>query len=331
MDIFKLDPVCKEHCWGNYHLAQDYGKTPGFTRVGESWELSCDHSAPSTIADPRHGGKTLLSHLYESGEDLLGSNCSRFSQFPLKLSLIDTSLLPSLHVHPQERGRSTAAHRENAEILHIIDCAQDAYLYLGPRRALTRRELKKAAEEGKLESLLNRILVHPGETHCIRPGVLHGVGPGILAAQVCSTSDRLYRLDSGTCGPTPEPEEVEKGIEFSNLEPGKASRPENMRYFPSKDYTVELKQVNGNHVGQVDGDSFAAVMVLDGSGILRGKNAFIPFYSTDTIFLGAGCGPVTVEGICELMLVKIPPVTPRYRIPLFHSAQRSFTMPQQVH
>ena len=314
MHIFKLDPVLKEYDWGGYHLSQDYKKTAGFARIGESWELACREGASCTIADPRYGKQTLLSYLYENGDHTLGNNCASFSSFPFELRLVDTAMTPSIHIHPTCSGRTQRGHRENAEILHIISCAQDACLFLGLKRALTKRELKKAVEQNDIEPLLNKVLAQPGDMYYIPPGMLHGLGAGILAAQVISTRQETFRVKACPCSADVAPldaAELEQALDHACTEPGLAFKPNKEKPLVCKDYQVETRHINGHHVNEANRSSCIVFTVLNGGGTLRGNDTFIPFNSADTLFLGAGSGTVAIEGICDLLVASIPKPEPK--------------------
>ncbi len=91
MSLLKLSPACKDYLWGGQKLKEDYHKTYDGDVLAETWELSCYPDSPSTIVNGPAAGESLRDWISEKGRDVLGRNCSRFSDFPVLIKFIDAS------------------------------------------------------------------------------------------------------------------------------------------------------------------------------------------------------------------------------------------------
>jgi mannose-6-phosphate isomerase len=67
-------------------------------------------------------------------------------------------------------------------------------VWLGFRASVTQPALRTAALAGEVLGLLNRLVVHPGETLFVPAGTVHAVGPGLVLLEVQDPIDVTYRL-----------------------------------------------------------------------------------------------------------------------------------------
>ena len=178
--------------WGGSRLREKYGKETKDNRTGESLEVSCIPGLEST--DPL--GRKLPDLIREFGDRLVGSYADR--PFPLLLKLLDARTQLSVQVHPDD---AYAAARENGklgkdEAWLILDTPPaGGELVYGVRPGTTRGELREAALAGRaVETLLNRVTVHPGDVCYIPAGCVHSVGAGIMLYEIQESSDVTYRF-----------------------------------------------------------------------------------------------------------------------------------------
>ena len=95
MSVLKLKPSCKDYLWGGHRLVDEYGKDYDGDILAETWELSCHPDGPSRIVNGSYAGMTL--------EEVLGTNCRRFRDFPILIKFIDAKQNLSIQVHPDNR------------------------------------------------------------------------------------------------------------------------------------------------------------------------------------------------------------------------------------
>lgn len=89
MSIFKLSPAYTGYIWGGDRLKKEFHKSFSGPVLAESWELSCHPDGPSTISSGAYAGCSLPDYLAEQRTRALGTNCERFTDFPILIKLID--------------------------------------------------------------------------------------------------------------------------------------------------------------------------------------------------------------------------------------------------
>ena len=115
-----------------------------------------------------------------------------------KWQLIFTSERLSVQVHPADGEDGP---RGKTEMWHILEAEPGATIALGFRAPVSRERLREATLNGEIETLLNWIEVHPGESFFTRAhGACHRGGHRVVRDP--ANSDVTYRLwDYG--GPRP--------------------------------------------------------------------------------------------------------------------------------
>jgi mannose-6-phosphate isomerase class I len=76
----------------------------------------------------------------------------------------------------------------------VLDREEDARILIGARPGTTREALRTSIESGTCESMLNSVVVQPGDTFYLPSGTVHALGAGIVAAEVQTPSDTTFRL-----------------------------------------------------------------------------------------------------------------------------------------
>ena len=114
----------------------------------------------------------------------------------LLIKYLDCNDKLSVQVHPDDE---LAMERHDSfgktEAWYVVDCKPGAAIYLGFKDLnITREEYISAVAESRLEPLLNRVEVHPGDVFFIPAGTVHALGAGIEVVEVQQTSDITYRI-----------------------------------------------------------------------------------------------------------------------------------------
>ena len=306
----KLSPTFKDYIWGGDKLKKQFGKSCDLDRVAESWELSAHKDGQSTVAEGAYKGYSLTAYLDALGKDALGTNCLAYEYFPLLIKLIDARGNLSVQVHPSD-AYALEHEREygKTEMWYVLDCDEDAFLYYGFSRAVTREEFAAAIREGTLTDLLHRVKVKPGDVFFIPAGTVHAIGAGILICEIQQNSNTTYRVyDYGRLDKdgNPRPLHVEKALEVSCTQPSPALSdiPDgtDVTLATCEYFHVRRLRVADAYDLPVTTDSFVSLMITDGEGVLCYEGGELAFTKGDSLFIPAQNATVTVKGVCEVIL-----------------------------
>lgn len=311
----KLKPAFKDYLWGGTRLRDDFGKDCDFDKIAESWELSCHKDGNSVVADGEFAGLTLAQYIEKEGKSVLGTNCEKFENFPILIKLIDAKDNLSVQVHPNnEYAQRVEGEYGKTEMWYVVDCEPGASLYFGVNRALTKEEFKKRIEDNTLTDVLYKADVKKGDVFFIQSGTIHAIGAGILICEIQQNSNTTYRVyDYGRRGADGKLRElhIDKAIDVSKLTPSdtsdKQGKPEEIPggtkcalascpYFTTEKYVVD-----GEVEIDVTGDSFASLVVTEGSGKVVGSENEVEFKPTDSLFVPAGSGKIKINGHCTVV------------------------------
>jgi mannose-6-phosphate isomerase len=194
----KFKPILKDKIWGGQKLAANFGKdAAGLPNVGESWEISGVDSDVSVVENGFLQGNSLNELIEVYMGELVGEKVfERFGEeFPLLIKFIDANDDLSIQVHPDDK---LSKERHNAygktEMWYVMQANAGAELISGFNRELTKNEYLKIVEENKVEEVLSRHPVKPGDVFFMPAGRVHAIGAGILLAEIQQTSDVTYRI-----------------------------------------------------------------------------------------------------------------------------------------
>jgi mannose-6-phosphate isomerase len=198
----KFKPRVKERIWGGQAIVAKKGKAAGRLAkdklYGESWDLSSVKGDVSVVANGFLKGNNLEEIIEVYMGELVGEeNFEHYGlEFPLLIKYLDCNDKLSVQVHPDD---ALAEERHNSfgktEAWYVVDCKPGAAIYLGFKDLnLTREEYIAAVSESRLEELLNKVEVKPGDTFFIPAGTVHALGAGLEVVEVQQTSDITYRI-----------------------------------------------------------------------------------------------------------------------------------------
>ena len=198
----KFRPRLKERIWGGQAILKKRGgavsRLPKDALYGESWDLSSVKGDVSVVANGFLKGNNLNEIIEVYMGELVGEEIfERYGEeFPLLVKYLDCNDKLSVQVHPNdelamERHQSFG----KTEAWYVVDCKPGAAIYLGFKDLnITREEYIAAVSESRLEPLLNRIEVKPGDLFFIPAGTVHALGAGMEVVEVQQTSDVTYRI-----------------------------------------------------------------------------------------------------------------------------------------
>lgn len=313
MSILKLKPSCKDYLWGGSRLKEEYGKEYDGNVLAETWELSCHPDGPSYITNGTYAGKTLQQYIDREGKEVLGTHCRRFRDFPILTKFIDAKDHLSIQVHPDNRyALKNEGQYGKTEMWYVMDAGENAFLYYGFRREITKEEFERRIQEDTLLEVLNAVPVQKGDVLFIESGTIHAIGKDILIAEIQQNSNVTYRVyDYGRVGKDGKKRDlhIEKALAVTNRVPivkDKSSYP----HVADCDYfTVDKLNLDGRIMkkmeGNVSGESFASILILDGKGTISCGKETVEYQKGDSLFLSAGSGAYEIEGSCDALITTI--------------------------
>lgn len=313
MSILKLRPSCKDYLWGGHRLKEEYGKKYEGEILAETWELSCHPDGPSYIENGPYAGKTLQQYIDREGKEVLGANCRRFRDFPILTKFIDARDNLSIQVHPNNGyALKNEGQYGKTEMWYVMDAGEDAYLYYGFKKEISKEEFEKRIQKDTLLEVLNAVPVQKGDVLFIESGTIHAIGKNILIAEIQQNSNITYRVyDYGRVGKDGKKRDlhIEKALAVTNRVPivrDKSSYP----HVADCDYfTVDKLNLDGRVMkmmeGNVSEESFASILVLDGEGLISCQGETLKYKKGDSFFIPAGSGDYMVEGSCDALITTI--------------------------
>ena len=312
MSVLKLKPSCKDYLWGGHRLVEEYGKEYDGEILAETWELSCHPDGPSTIVNGAYAGKTLEEYIEAEGKEVLGTNCRRFRDFPILTKFIDAKQDLSIQVHPDNRyALKNEGQYGKTEMWYVVDAGQEAFLYYGFKKEVSKEEFARRIREDTLLEVLNAVPVQKGDVLFIESGTIHAIGKDILIAEIQQNSNVTYRVyDYGRVGKDGKKRDlhIEKAIAVTNRVPLIKSRSSYPHVADCDYFTVDKLNLDGRMMCRVEGtvseESFVSILILDGEGVVSCGNK-VSYQKGDSLFLPAGSGAYVIEGSCDALITTI--------------------------
>lgn len=321
----KFKPRIKERIWGGQAIlkkkAQATARLSKDKLYGESWDLSSVKGDVSVVANGFLKGNNLNEIIEVYMGELVGEdNFERYGlEFPLLVKYLDCNDRLSVQVHPDD---ALAAERHDSfgktEAWYVVDCKPGAAIYLGFKDLeLTREEYIAAVAESRLEELLNRVEVKPGDVFFIPAGTVHALGAGLEVVEVQQTSDVTYRIydwdrvDASGKGRELHTALAVDAIDFEadaellhrkyDLQRGGAATVIESSYFTMTLHDVAERKVLDRAVL----DSFIIYIALNGSVRIKADGVEESLEEGEVILIPAEVSEVEIEGSAKIMEVYI--------------------------
>ena len=303
----KLFPAFKDYLWGGNKLKAEFGKESSLEKVAESWELSCHSDGQSVIADGDFKGMTLSQYIEKNGKDLLiGANAAKFDFFPILIKLVDASDNLSVQVHPtDEYALENEGEYGKTEMWYVLDCDDDAFLYYGVNREISKDEFKQRIEDNTLTDVLNKVNVKKGDVFFIDSGTIHAIGKGIVICEIQQNSNTTYRVyDYNRRDKNGNLRElhIKKAIDVTNLAPSLKYEFKDNILAKCKYFTVEKVVSDIDACIAVSDDCFRSLIIVEGYGSLKIGQYEMSFKKGDSIFIPAQNETVKIFGKCEIIV-----------------------------
>lgn len=317
---FLLRPAAKDYLWGGSKLNDDFNLNIDISPFAEAWVCSTHPDGPSALAS----GKLLIDVLREHPE-YLGEHPIQTMEgkieLPILIKLIDANKNLSVQVHPDDEY---AAVHENgslgkSEMWYVLDAKPGAKLVYGFSHDVKEARIRKSIETGKIEKYLNYVKVHKNDVFYIEAGTVHAIGEGTVVVEVQESSNLTYRLyDYNRVGADGRKRElhVDKALEVANLKSSATPR-QSQRMLKYKNgcaselltrckyFQVErlLLNTEGRKLPEYKtaANSFHALVVIAGCGVVFGDGFSINFFKGDCIFVPAESADMRFLGTAQIL------------------------------
>jgi len=209
----RLEPIFRERVWGRESLGPWFVKGPERGPIGEVW-FTCEENRTSQ--------GVALGELLREHPEILGTavDAGHPCVCPLLLKLLFTRERLSVQVHPgddyAERQHGSLG---KTEAWYVLDAEPPGELAVGFRETISRERMRRAAETGEIEALLDWRKVQAGELIFVPAGTVHAIGAGLTVCEVQENSDITYRLYDYGRG---RELHLEDGLAVADLGPHKA-------------------------------------------------------------------------------------------------------------
>lgn len=307
----KLSPAFKDYLWGGTKLKTSYNKKSDLDIVAESWELSTHKDGQSIVNGGEFDGLTLTEYIEKNGKECIGKNAMKFSYFPILIKFIDALGNLSIQVHPDDDyALRVEGEYGKTEMWYILECDDNAYLYYGVNREISREEFKERIKNNTLLEVLNKVPVHKGDVFFIPSGTIHAICSGIVICEIQQNSNTTYRVydyDRRDKNGNPRELHIDKAIEVSRLTPSPAQKKPDTS---SKDtvlascdkFTVRKLTVDSPMKINIDTSCFHSLIVTDGNGTLKINGETYNLIKGDSFFIPAQDGEYVLDGDCCIIL-----------------------------
>lgn len=193
-----------------------------------------------------------------------------------------------------------------------MDAGEDAFLYYGFRREISREEFEERIRKDTLLEVLNAVPVQKGDVLFIESGTIHAIGKNILIAEIQQNSNVTYRVyDYGRVGKDGKKRDlhIEKALAVTRRIPIIKDNSSYPHVADCDYFTVDKLNLDGRVMEKLTGrvleESFASILILDGEGTIANQGETLGYKKGDSFFLSAGSGKYTIKGTCDALITTI--------------------------
>jgi mannose-6-phosphate isomerase len=289
-------PLYQQRVWGGRRLEELLGRSlPAGSPVGEAWEMVDRPEAQSMVRSGPFAGLSLHQLWRDHRMAVFGTTAPDSPRFPLLTKILDARETLSVQVHPPASIAASLGAEPKTEMWYVLEAENDAAIYAGFKKGVTRRDFLEALHTGEVDQLLHRIPVRSGDAITIPSGRCHAIGQGCLIAEIQQNSDSTYRVfDWNRLGLDGKPRELHipeslQSIQFEDYEPSLAARdatPVSLTEW----FRVDVLKIPPGETRPLEAAGF--ILVLDGS-VRCGSGMF----GRGASFWMPASGPVEIDSV----------------------------------
>lgn len=312
MNIIFMEPIYKDYIWGGQKLKHKFKKNAPFKKTAESWEISSNENGNCKIKNKEYEGKNL-KELFEDEQlkkDIFGRKCLKFKEFPLLIKFIDARENLSIQVHPDDAyAKKMGLNNGKSEMWYIIDCKAKGKIIAGINKNLEKKELKETIECNNVKKYLKYIEIKKGDSIYIPAGTLHAILKNTFICEIQQNSDITYRVydwdrkDSNGNNRTLNYKEALDVIKTKNTPYIIHNDNKVQEQILSSNKFFEVKKINNKktYIDYSDENTFYAINILNGAGILQTNNRKYKIKRGDSFIIPATLGEYKINGKIEAL------------------------------
>lgn len=275
-------------------------------------------------------GRTFKDILSENPEKILGKKLSQKhnGQQSILVKLLDSAERLVIQCHPtipfaKEHFNSNFG---KTECWYMLDCEEDACVYLGFKTGITKEKWKKLFEAQDTEGMLDclhKFEVKKGDLWFVDGGVPHAIGGGCLMVELQEPSDLMVIPERVTpAGITLAEQKLHGGLGFDKMFDcfeyvGYSKEEARSKYYRKavltdnefstvvgKDLTdsfsMKALRVNGDMTVDL-ADRYAVAVVTAGEGRLKTAEETFELRKSNNFFITADSGKLEFSGNMDLI------------------------------
>ena len=322
---FLLNPAAKNYLWGGNRLNEEFAKNIDIFPLAETWECSTHPDGQSKVGSGRFKGMTLGDAL-KIYPEMLGTHpleaMKGTPELPILIKLIDAKQDLSVQVHPDDEyaGINEDGQLGKTEMWYILQARKGAELVCGFRQNMDKSRIKETIKNGTFNKYLLRSPVYKNDVFYIEPGTVHAIGAGLLVAEIQESSNLTYRIydyERADSTGKQRPLHLEKALEVAKLtsspEPRQPMRVlkykkgcacellTRCKYFQVERLLLNTEVCRELADYETGGNSFHALLCIDGCGILIGKGFMLNFFRGDCVFVPANSIELKLHGRAQML------------------------------
>lgn len=303
----KLIPTCKDYIWGGTRLKTEFKKGTNLEKVAESWELSAHKDGESRVSGGPFDSLSFSEYIAKNGKGCIGKRAEKFEFFPILIKLIDAADNLSVQVHPSdEYALKYEGEYGKTEMWYVVDCDEDAFLYYGFAKTVTKEEFKSRIENNTLLEILNKVKIKKGDVFFIEAGTIHAIGKGAFICEIQQNSNKTYRVydyDRRDKDGNARELHIEKALDVTTLAPAKECKTGDSKILAKcKYFTVEKFECEKSGEIKLDADCFRSIVVLSGDAEIELGDKKMHIKKGDSIFIPAQVGTAKIIGCFEAII-----------------------------
>ncbi len=319
---FLIKPAVKDYLWGGSRLNDDFNFNAGIYPFAEAWVCSTHVDGSSSLPSGQSLRELLSQH-----PEFLGTHSLKIMngkpELPILIKLIDASKSLSVQVHPDDAY--AFAHEGGSlgktEMWYVLDAKKNSSVVFGFNQDVSCETVKESIDNGTIESYLNYVPVVKNDIFYIEAGTVHAIGEGVLIAEIQESSNLTYRMydyDRTDKYGNKRELQIDKALKVANLKSSdfprqpmrllryqKGSASELLmrcRYFLVERWLLNTED-RSMPTFQTFDNSFHALLVTEGCGIIFGENFSLNFFKGDCIFVPASSPVMKLHGKAQILNV----------------------------
>lgn len=308
MEVLFLEPVYKDYIWGGTKLKEYFGKETTTDITAESWEISTNADGISKIKNQDITLKELFDNK-DTRVEIFGTKTKDMEKFPLLIKFIDANSNLSVQVHPDDKyAKENENDTGKTEMWYIIDCLPNSQIICGMKEEVQQEDVEDIIRNNKIKENLNYVNIKKGDSIYIPSGTIHAILGGALICEIQQNSNLTYRVyDWDRLGKDGKPRtlHIDKAIDVINVNANPKVEHEKQeecyRVCDSEFFKVDKINIEQEYKDRTNKESFYAINVIEGMGIIEYKNNTYNLKRGDSIIIPADLGEYTIKGKMELL------------------------------